>query len=185
VRRDSPDPDPNATFEVRVSPWPYLVVVVGAAPFFAVLVLGMLYHIPQHGFEMDPATAVLLLTMAMSGGLILLSIRQLIPWRKTVITLSPEGYRDLRKLGEPIPWPEITAISSWGGRFASLRLSLSAPWTERLLGEPGLRRKLRALDSFSRTPIFVSAAGNLSLSPTELERIAKLYAAAHGGPRPD
>ena len=186
MRRGTPDPDPSTTFQVTVNPWPYLIVIVGSLPFFAIPLLGVLfYEIPQDGFEFHPALAAVFFVIVAFSWMILNSVRQLVPWRKPAIVLSPEGYRDLRKLGQPIPWAEITAISSWQGRFAALRLSLSDEWTEKLLGKPGLRRTLRAFDALSRTPIFVSPAGNLSLSPTELERIAKFYAAAHGGPRPD
>ena len=186
MRRGTPDPDLNGTFQVTVNPWPYLVAIVGWLPFFAIPLLGvLLYEIPRDDFEFHPALAAILLVIVVFGWMILISVRQLVPWRKPAVVLSPEGYRDLRKLGEPIPWPEITAISSLQGRFAAIRLSLSDEWTEKLLGKPGLRRTLRAFDALSRTPIFVSPAGNLSLSAPELERIAKLYAAAHGGPRPD
>ena len=179
------DPDTSATTVVRQRPlWPIVGTVFFGAflalvglPFFHTL----LTHDPR---EWDIGLLLLGVTAAMFGAMTWAFARLLFPWRAVRITLSPEGYRDHRKSDVTIPWPEITHISVWHGQHAHLRLSLSPQMTDRVLGRPGPLRTLVAWTWVSTTPIFTSPARGLDVSATDLERIARAYAVAHGGLRP-
>jgi hypothetical protein len=179
------DPDTSATTVVRQRPvWPIVGTLFFGA-FLALVGYPFLHLVfTLHPREWDFGMLALAVATAMFGAMTWAVARLLVPWRAVRITLSPAGYRDHRKGDVTIPWPEITGISVWHGSHKHLRLSLSPQMTDRLLGRPGPLRALVAWTWVSATPIYASGLRGLDVSPGDLERIAKAYAAAHGGLRP-
>ena len=177
------DPDPSTVFEVRQSP----VKPAVAGAIFAAMTLGtavpLSWLLRAPGF--DAADAFMLVMLAVFAGLTWLGLSKALQGRRVAVVLSPEGFCDLRASKTVIPWREIIAISSWSGRYAHLRLSLTPRMTEEMLGKPGIWRSLKWLNWASTSPILPVSTVHLSISVTRLEQIAREYAAAHGGLQDD
>ncbi|MGF1650294.1 MAG: STM3941 family protein [Hyphomicrobiaceae bacterium] len=82
--------------------------------------------------------------------------------RGPVITLSPEGLRDVRVAAEPIPWTAITGLSTWS--FAGQKIMVVAI-------EPDVEARL-TLTTLARSTRSANAklgANGLCITPTGLD----------------
>jgi hypothetical protein len=88
----------------------------------------------------DPVALVSWAVILFFGACAIGGVRSLLISRKVVLTMTPEGLRDLRISDQVIPWNEIQAISTWSFRGQpTMILKIRAEFIAKLALRPLMR----------------------------------------------
>jgi hypothetical protein len=120
--------------------------------------------------------------LAVSGPMLVFGLWRLLTRRGPVVTISPEGIRDIRIQRAFIPWNAVRGVATWEyGRSKFLVLALD-PAVQKSLPFSWLARLLRGLHRlFGPEGLYIVASG-LSMDFELLVRIVRAYARQHGAP---
>jgi hypothetical protein len=171
--------DTNATFTVQQNSALMIGFSVLILPLWALFVFGT-----WASFSYGPGW-LLALSAAMAvvfGFTIVALVREARDWDKTVVTLSPQGYHDMRVSPFTFPWPHIHKITVGFWNRRHVRLTLSETMAPHV-GRPGLIGRLQRVDRLSLRPTVVTNTLFLRTRAAQLAKAAQAYAAAHGVPQ--
>jgi hypothetical protein len=111
----------------------------------------------------------------------LIAIVRLARARVAVVTISPQGIRDVRIASETIPWSAIRGISTWSFQGPQVMVLAVDPAVESGLTLSTIARWTRSANAkLGADGLCVSAAG-LKIGFTELLSTSMAYARQHGG----
>ena len=112
-----------------------------------------------------------------------IAVYRLLTARKAVLTIAPEGIRDVRVADAFIPWTAIGGLSTWSMQGQKVLVLAVDPETEKNLPLTRIARWSRGANrALGADGLCISAAG-LGVSYDALLGLAADYLAAHAGQR--
>jgi hypothetical protein len=108
----STDIDTSLTRTYRQSPARVLLLIVGSLAF----VIGGIAMLTQVKDYADFGAFIAIVAILFFGACAALGAYRLIALRGDVVTISPDGLRDLRVAARLIPWTAVENISTWSYR---------------------------------------------------------------------
>lgn len=180
AKRQQADIDPTETIEISASASQLLgsfiltvlaSIGVGAAVWLNVAILT------------TPALIAFLIGMSVLVGLSFLLARLMLRSDTPVVTISPEGVRDIRLSEDMITWQDIEAVRTLRNRqVPGIELILSKQAEKDLTYKP-LPRLLRNYRGLSSSVRYAVSAHGVKMRHQQLLATLKAYAEAHG-PQP-
>jgi hypothetical protein len=151
--------DTSRTIEFRASPSRQLMLL--AFSVMSTAIAAALAFRPFPNMPNDPATVSAGYTgIAFFGFCAAVAIWRLIATWGPVVTVSPEGLRDVRVSAEPIPWRSIKSISTWQMQRQAVLVVAVDPETEARLPLTRVARWTRnATRSLGADGLIVSSQG--------------------------
>lgn len=131
--RVGPIIDITQTYAFQQARWKSVVMVIACLGFIIASILMIAGVIDGRRFGLDAATAGWI-GLAVFGLFLMLILWRLLAMRGPVLTVSPQGLRDIRVAANVIPWAAIERIGVW-------EMQRIARWTRsanRSLGADGL-----------------------------------------------
>ncbi len=134
--------DRSATLFIGVSPWRMLLIAAGA---FAMAGLSALIAFHLVSTERITATQQVAAVVGVPffGLCGLVAVWRVAGLRGPVVTLSPEGFRDVRVAPDLIPWSAIRAVTTWQHRRQRAMVLAIRPEVERSLALTPIARWTR------------------------------------------
>lgn len=171
--------DTTRTYSFRQSPWQMMglvlagLVMTGAA---AMLAFGVI----DVGSRMGGLAPVVgYVGLVFFGGGTIMIVWRIMALRGPVLTLSPEGLRDVRVAAEIIPWPAIEAYGTWSANKQSFVILRVAPEVERGLRPTRIARWTRSANrSLGADGLAIGTTG-LELAHDDLLRLIAAYLAPY------
>lgn len=166
--------DTTRTYSFRQSPWRMAglvlagLVMTGAA---AILAFGMIDTSRMGGL----APVVGFVGLIFFGAATCMVAWRIVALRGPVLTLSPEGLRDVRVAAESIPWPAVEAFGTWSANKQSFVILRVAPEVERGLRQTRIARWTRSANrSLGADGLAIGTTG-LELAHEDLLRLIAAY----------
>ncbi|MEZ5923494.1 MAG: STM3941 family protein [Hyphomicrobiaceae bacterium] len=97
---------------------------------------------------------------------------------RVVLTLSPDGIRDVRVAQEPIPWAAVTGLSTWSSHGQNVLVVAVDPEAEKRLTLTRMARWARGPNRALGADGLCIVAAGLSVTHDELIAAASAYAEA-------
>lgn len=172
--------DTSRTITFSDSPWKLLlgllaaVVMVGLSAFvFSVTT--------YRGREVSPFLMSILGTVGLVffGFCLLVVVRRLVDLRSGIVTLAPEGFRDVRIAPEFVPWTAIQDISTWESGTSDVMVLSVRPETEKSLRLTRMVRWTRSMNAKLGADGLCVAAIGLETDYATLLATTETYWAAH------
>lgn len=116
------------------------------------------------------------------GAATLLGCYRLATANRVVLTLSPEGIRDIRVADAVIPWAAVRSLSTWSMQGQQVLVIGVDPATEKNLPLTRIARWSRGANKALGADGLCVAPTGLGLSYDELLTLATHYAEAHANP---
>jgi hypothetical protein len=170
--------DTTRTIEIRQSPWRMLLLIAGALA-FVVLGLALIYGWMDARRSDHFVQAIGWISVLFFGACGLVGAWRLMSVRGPVVTISPQGIRDVRIAKETIPWPAIHDISTWSFQYQKVMVLAVDPAVERRLTLSAIARMSRRANASLGADGLCIAATGLSMRYDDLLATTKAYAESY------
>jgi hypothetical protein len=105
--------DTSATIEIRAAPGRLALMALGALAFVGAGVFLVWSHGARNTFDAWLAQAVGYAAIAFFGTGFVVLTQRFFKQRETVVTLSPDGLKDIRVSPDLIPWSAVASLNTW------------------------------------------------------------------------
>ena len=134
--------DASGTIEIEVSRWRMALLLAGAVVMSALAGSIAFQVLPvDHLTTMQRAAAII--GVPFFGLCAVIAGWRLAALRGPVVTLSPDGFRDVRVASETIPWPAVERVSTWQANNQRAMILAITPEVERRLSLTPIARWTR------------------------------------------
>mgnify|MGYP001171580111 FL=1 len=172
--RVGPTIDTRQTYAFSQSIWKAILLVLGSAGFVAASILMIIGVIDGVRFGLR-ADTVGWIGLAVFGLFLLIALWRLFAMRGPVLTISPQGLRDVRVAANVIPWTAIERVSTWQMQKPNFLVISVAPAVEERLGLTRMARWTRGANrSLGADGLCIGAQG-LPLSFDDLGRLVAAH----------
>lgn len=175
--------DTSGTITISMAPWKLVGLVALSLGMTALsAVVAGLVPSPVPGMVLGGGDAVFGYGgLALFGVATALLVWRLLSQRGPVVTLSPDGLRDVRVCADPIPWRAVRSISTWERQRQKIMVVAIDPAVERTLRLTWLARLSRGPNRALGADGLCIPAQGLTIDHATLVAAAQAYArAAHG-----
>jgi hypothetical protein len=178
-----PSIDPKQTREIPAAPLKLLLLLLGAVAF----VLGS-YFMTSATVDTDRHSAekvqlIGYLGLAFFGPCALLIAWRLLTQRGPVITLSPQGFRDVRVSHDVVPWRAIASIGTWTHSGQRIMVLGMKSGEEEKLKLTRIARMSRGANARLGADGLAITAQGTKINHDDLIATTTAYVQAHGGGR--
>lgn len=154
--------DTSQKIEIQASTTRQLVLLAFGGMSFTLATLLTFDLIPS--MRSDPAAASTgYFGMAFFGLCAAVAIWRLVAQRGAMVTISPQGLRDVRVAAETIPWSAIRSISTWQMQRQMVLMVVIEPETEQRLTLTRVARWMRTANRAHGADGFVVSAHGLRI----------------------
>lgn len=168
------------TIHVEVSPW-RMLLVAGGAVVMAVLAGLIAFRILPIDDLSDAGQLGALAGVPFFGLCAAIAVWRVIALRGPVITLSPDGFRDVRVAVDLIPWTAIQGVTTWQAQGQRVMVLAVRPDVERRLALTPIARWTRDLNKRLRADGLAIGTTGLAMGYDELFTATVARVSAHRG----
>jgi hypothetical protein len=174
-------PDTSRTIEIQGSPLTLLAITAAVCiPFIALGAVMASGHLDGK----DPDITARLtgwLCMVTFGLVAAIGIRRALVSFGPVVTIAPQGFRDLRVSPDFVPWRAVRGISTWGYSGQKVMVIAVDPAVEKTLKLDSVTRWTRSANALLGADGLCFGAAGLKIDYDTLLSTSIAYARAHGG----
>lgn len=172
--------DTTATRDIAASPGRLLMLALGSLAF----VVGGWYMIEATSgttrYSREMIALVGYASMAFFGFCLAIAIQRLLTQRGTVITISPDGLRDVRVSPDLIPWAAIQSLSTWQMQGQQVMVVAMKPGEEEKLTLTRIARMSRGANARLGADGLAVTAQGTKIGHDELMATTIAYAQRYG-----
>lgn len=172
--------DTSQALEIAYSPLKLVLAAMGCAGFVIAGFWMIGLDAVKGRYSIETAHLVGYLSILFFGAILLLVVWRLITRKGAVLTLSPEGLRDMRVSHDVIPWPAIARISTWQSHGQRIMVLGLHPGEEAKLRLTRLARVTRGANAKLGADGLSIAAQGTAIKHDDLMAATIAYAQRYG-----
>ena len=170
-------PDTTKVHEIRQDDIVMFYSVLGCVAITALS--GWLMLAPEEGYRAQRLVAVGVISAIGFGGFAVMGIMRLLGRKRPIITISPDGIRDIRVSHDTVPWSGVAALGEWrmqGHRAVELTLEPEADLATKRLPFEAMLRGVSRLGPHG----VAFSAGGLLITYDDLRALIEAYYRKYG-----